>query len=233
MGQTEAKTNRLQFKFVWPITIIAFVIEVILITIKDSLNPATDELTSLFGFLFIITGIIGVLSFVFWLIWIIPRVNIRSKKIGILVGAFLIIAGFWNFIGHPTEILGTGITGYQHGDQYFLCKICKSYKRFDVVAYQDSADSNIQRIGRIVGLPNENIQLSKGTLLVNASEIKESYADWSKWDEGATVSKQLNGNEYLILLDERFNKEDNFKNNIIAKESIIGGFPIRIWPLNF
>ena len=116
--------------------------------------------------------------------------------------------------------------GYQDGSYHPLCLICKDFKRGDVVFYKNSKN-NVDYIGRIVGMPNESIDIEKGRTLANEQKLQEDNTDWSQWSQDIKIRTTLNNDEYLILVDKRWtdaNSEDFIKDYVVNKSYVVGKF---------
>ncbi len=94
----EPKPNikrRIPFKYLWPIMIFAFVMEVILLVFHDVYFPKEKILYFILSLTLINTALIGFFSFLSWLIWFVPRINFRNKTANIrfllIVSVFFIL----------------------------------------------------------------------------------------------------------------------------------------------
>lgn len=169
---------------------------------------------------FLIVGFIVIVGLLLFLLWIISLIreeslNKRRKAKSFFAGLglmFLLGVGLLIFYGlivnrflYKTQFHGNSITNLQDGKYYLGCRTCKDLKRGDIVTYP--LDEFTDKIGRIVGLPNENIEIEQNKLSINGKISDEPYADWSKWDTTEKITLQLASDEYFALSDKRYFKD--------------------------
>lgn len=174
---------------------------------------------------------VGTVSFIFWIaLFLVNKFLINYKRfisltnkglwiVFYLVFTYAIIyASLFRFV----QIEGSSMVGYQNNKSYPLCVICKDFRRGDVVVYLNKVDT----IGRIVGLPNETIEVEKNYIIINGKKLPEDYADWSSWITNEKVKIKLGKEEYLVLFDKRKSGDDEYitidsykmnKSNLIGK----------------
>jgi signal peptidase I len=105
------------------------------------------------------------------------------------------------------------------GDYLLIEKFDHNYQRGDVIAFYSNNKKRIF-VRRIVGLPNENIEIINGNVLINNEILDESrYYNGKIFNN---VNLKLNANEYFVPRD---NIETNLDSQIfssINKKDIIG-----------
>ncbi|MDO5127061.1 MAG: signal peptidase I [Eubacteriales bacterium] len=98
-------------------------------------------------------------------------------------------------------------------------------KRFDVVAYKKVGTDSYYDIKRVIGLPNEKIQIREGIVYINGQAMMEPPFQELVVNSGiASAEISLGKNEYFILGDNVNNSEDSRYTNIgnISKSEILG-----------
>ncbi|NBD32641.1 MAG: signal peptidase I [Cyanobacteria bacterium] len=84
-------------------------------------------------------------------------------------------------------------------------------------------------IKRVIGLPEETIQVKGGVVTVNGQPLMENYvADEPDYDFGPVTVPE---GHYLVLGDNRNNSYDSHYWGFLPRENIIGRAAVRFWPL--
>ena len=127
------------------------------------------------------------------------------------------------------------------GDRILVNKFIYKFtqpKRGDVIVFISPEDKKKDFIKRLVGLPNENIQISNGTILVNNNPV----------DEGSILKKQhyynrgdfcLEGqgikvpnDAYYVLGDNSISSRDSRYWGFMPKKYLLGKAFLIYWPPN-
>ena len=127
------------------------------------------------------------------------------------------------------------------GDRILVTRIhnLDNLKSGDIVVFH-SDEFNENMIKRLIGLPNDVIEIKKdGTVYRNNEEIKEPYVKYQVKDNeiyfGLHVGKYVvPEGHYLFLGDNRNNSKDSryWENPYIAKGDIMGKGRITFFPFN-
>ena len=141
------------------------------------------------------------------------------------------------FIFDPVKVDGPSMdTTLANGQILILDKF--KYKRsdierFDIVVVKLD-DKKI--IKRVIGLPNETVEVHNNRVFVNSVEIDNSYAssktdDFNMDDIGLI---KVPGDSYFVMGDNRAVSLDSRYPEVgtIRKDKIMGKAILRIWPLN-
>jgi len=149
---------------------------------------------------------------------------------GLLLGGLVFT---YYFAFSTNEIRGRMMEpNYNDEEMYITNKLLYKFskpKRYDVVVYKNPEDEKLIFLGRIIGLPGEEITL--GTyILINGDPLEEWYTDMTVdieninlWIEAGTIS--IPEGEYFILGDNRSQSVDSRKLGTIAEKKIVG----KIW----
>ncbi|NLY20925.1 MAG: signal peptidase I, partial [Tissierellia bacterium] len=96
-----------------------------------------------------------------------------------IIGALVISLFIKAFIFNATTVDGNSMYPNLHdGDKLISNRIVLFYrspKREEIVVFQSPINENEDYIKRVIGLPNDTIDLLEGKLYVNGKPIKESY----------------------------------------------------------
>lgn len=141
------------------------------------------------------------------------------------------------FIFDPIRVDGPSMnTTLQDGEIVILNKIHyrkSDIKRYDVVVVKSNGKKIIKRV---IGLPNETIEIKDNKVYANGKELDNSFAstetdDFSIEDIGLT---KIPGDSYFVLGDNRRISLDSRYSEVgtIKKENIVGKAAFIIWPLN-
>lgn len=105
-----------------------------------------------------------------------------------------------------------------------------SPQRGDVVVLHNPSNNNEDYIKRVIGLPNEYVQIRDGRVYVNGMMLDEPYiAKFCK--AGCDGTWQLDADEYFVLGDNRGSSHDSHSFGPIKGSLIVGQAWVRYWPL--
>ncbi len=129
---------------------------------------------------------------------------------GVIVCLIFLLIIFQTYIFGYTQIEGDTMKDYKDQSYHRICRICKDIKRQDVIVHNSIQNPDIDLIGRVVGLPNESVEIEKGAIKINGQVLDEPYTDWKKWDTGVKDKITLGSSDYLTLVDKRITHPDGF-----------------------
>tara|TARA_B100001142_G_scaffold328468_1_gene388651 strand:+ start:430 stop:954 length:525 start_codon:yes stop_codon:yes gene_type:complete len=145
------------------------------------------------------------------------------------------------------EVVGDSmVPNYNQGDRLLLLKF--SYlktpnsdeyikpfnpKRGDVVVFNYPNNPERKFIKRVIGISGDTIEISKGKIYLDDSQINESYLDNDKYKDlsdfgPVTISK----GHVFVLGDNRWVSNDSRNWGELSYDYIIGEPMIKYWPLN-
>lgn len=182
---------------------------------------ATNVFTLALG-IFLITGFVWFISLFFIKKEEGNKFKIFLKMFKNLFLMFLILILIYLFIGEPVTVGNTSVlVGITPNKTYFINKI-SGVKRGSIVDYnilRDGIDYGDQKLGRVVGLPNEKIFIKQGTVEINDTLYSEKDIDWSKWGKDDVFNYDLKDSEYLVTFDLTRTLESV---HVVSKQSIKG-----------
>ena len=104
--------------------------------------------------------------------------------------------------------------------------------RGDLVIALDPRVRRTRYLKRIVGLPGEEVCISKGTLTVDRSVLPEPYLDGLPASVGLeSKTWRLRDDEYFIMGDSRAHSTDSREFGPVQSCHILGKATRRVWPL--
>lgn len=154
----------------------------------------------------------------------------------IIVGlTYLIIT----FVGQRTRVSGSSMeTTLSDGDNLIVDKISFRFrdpKRYEIIVFPYQYEENTYYIKRIIGLPDETVQVMDGKVYINGQELDEHYGNEEMLDPGiAREPITLGDDEYFVLGDNRNHSADSRQDNvgILHRKDLLGRAWIRIWPFS-
>jgi len=141
------------------------------------------------------------------------------------------------FIFDPVRVDGPSMnTTLTNGEIVILNKFeyrKKDIKRYDVVVVKVDGK---QIIKRVIGLPNETIEVKNNNVYANGKKLKNSFASTKTddFDLSQIGLKKIPADSYFVMGDNREVSLDSryMEVGTIKKEQILGKASIIIWPLN-
>lgn len=113
----------------------------------------------------------------------------------------------------------------KHGDSIFIDRDYDRIDRGDIVVFYYPADQTRSFIKRVVGLPNNRIEIREGKVLVNGEILPEPYVNTEKNQYlRNTGETKLPTDSYYVLGDNRDNSSDSRMWGPLAKHFIYGKF---------
>lgn len=159
--------------------------------------------------------------------------------------AYLLASFVTHYIAHETKVEGESMEpSLTDGDSIIIQKV--SYylgepERFDVVVFpvqQENTDSKTKNyyVKRVIGLPNETVQILDGKVYIDGEELKgDTYCLSDILDAGNAANPITLGNdEYFVLGDNRNRSTDSRSDYVgtIHRKDIVGEVLMCIWPLS-
>jgi signal peptidase I len=160
-------------------------------------------------------------------------------KVFLIALAIIIPVRFYLF--QPFIVTGQSMQpNIQDGEYLIIDEI--SYRlgapqRGDVVVIRSPQDPSQFLIKRVIGLPGETLEISRGQVVVKNTQypdgvtLHESYLPVSTSTFG-NISITLSAEQYYVLGDNRVASSDSRVFGPISKQQIVGRAFLRAYPLN-
>lgn len=156
----------------------------------------------------------------------------------IVILALVIVIPIRYFVFQPFIVKGLSMTpAFHDGDYLIIDQISYRFKtpqRGEVIVFKYPRDPSQRFIKRIVGLPQEKVELRNGQIIITDKFGETTVLDESNyllsqgWLEEMEVN--LGEGEYFILGDNRAHSFDSRRWGPLSKEYIVGRVLLRAWP---
>lgn len=124
----------------------------------------------------------------------------------------------------PVKIEGSAmLPNYKNGERYLIETSIETIKRGDVITFLYPKDQTKWYIKRVIGLPNETIEIKNGKVLINGNELNEPYLDqnYNQMMPNFALVK-IPADHYFAMGDNRDNSADSRIWGTVSKDLIQG-----------
>jgi len=140
------------------------------------------------------------------------------------------------FFYQPVKVEGTSMTP-QISDQerIFINKFVYRFEpieRGDVVVFWYPLDRTKSFIKRVVGLPNDTVEIRQGQVYVNGKKLLEPYVAPDAEDYASFPATKIPKNEYFVMGDHRISSNDSRIFGPVPRKYIYGKAVFAYWPMN-
>ncbi|MFA5367495.1 MAG: signal peptidase I [Dehalococcoidia bacterium] len=152
------------------------------------------------------------------------------EVVGALLVALLLFLGV-HFTLESRQVDGTSmLPNLESGQRVLVCKAAYWFgdpQRGDVVVFHDSSRPSPTDyiIHRIVGLPNEKVEIRNGQVYIDDSMLEEPYIQGNSLNRPPEIVPH---DSYLIVGDNR----NSASADIVPRNEIIGKAWLCYWPLS-
>src|SRR3989344_380809 len=177
-----------------------------------------------------ITQVTNVKSEVLVFIW---------ETIKVVVISLAIILPIRHYLVQPFFVKGASMEpSFEDGDYLLVNEISYRFsapERGDVVIFRYPLEPSQFFIKRIIGLPDETVEIKDNTVTIYNEDkpegfvLDENYLASGQTTLGNFVTK-IDDNEYFVLGDNRFQSSDSRRWGMVNKSLITGKAFLRPWP---
>lgn len=131
----------------------------------------------------------------------------------------------------PVRIEGNAMKpALNNGDKVFLNTKVGELKRGDIVGFYYPLEPSKFYIKRIVGLPNETIEIRDGEIYIDGKKLQEPYISQELNQTKLNFSLvKIEDNKYYVLGDNRDFSSDSRYWGTVSKDLIFGTYSLRYY----
>ena len=169
------------------------------------------------------------------------KFNMRSvwKLVRFAVIAIIIVIPIRVFIAQPFIVSGSSMVPTFENGQYLIIDEI-SYRlenpaRDDVVIFRYPNDPSKFFIKRIIGLPNEVVNIKGNTITITNNEHKDGFVldqPYIKNPGNNDLHFELKNSEYFVMGDNRPSSSDSRYWGAVPRNLLIGKVFLRLLPIN-
>ena len=176
-----------------------------------------------------------------------PALGCLFEVVETLVLTVLIFLGIQTFVAQPYRVQQSSMEVTLLQDQYVLVdKLTPRwapYARGDIVVFDPPetwSAGNVPFIKRVIGLPNDTVNLRDGAVYVNGIKLEEPYVNTDGDGNPQTTDPSPGGatewvvppDQILVMGDNRQNSADSRTFGPIEVDHVIGRAWLRYWPFD-
>lgn len=165
-------------------------------------------------------------------------ISLTKETIKFIIISLLIVVPFRMFVAQPFIVSGASMEpNFSNGDYIIIDELTyklRGPERGEVVILR-TQNSPIFYIKRVIGLPNEKIEIKNNRIYIFNNENKKGFALKENYLRGAETYPEdyfeLKNDEYLVLGDNRPRSFDSRQFGAVSQKNIIGKVFLRLWPM--
>ncbi|MEO5923716.1 MAG: signal peptidase I [Bryobacteraceae bacterium] len=158
---------------------------------------------------------------------------LRDLALSVLIALIVIL-----FLYQPVRVEGTSMMpSLVDQERIFINKF--SYRfgitpvtRGDTVVFWFPGDTSKSYIKRVIGVPGDTVEISRGQVYRNGEELNEPYVPQEYRDRVSMDRMTVPEGEYFVLGDHRSSSNDSRTWGTVARSYIYGKAVFSYWPLD-
>lgn len=141
------------------------------------------------------------------------------------------------FLYQPVRVEGTSMEpSLVDQERIFINKFSYRFgftaiNRFDTVVFWFPGDPNKSYIKRVIGIPGDTVEISRGRVFLNNQELDEPYIPENFRDRVSIDKVTVGEDEYFVLGDHRSSSNDSRTWGTVHRRYIYGKAVFSYWPL--
>jgi len=155
----------------------------------------------------------------------------RDLFFSLAVSFFVIL-----FVYQPVKVEGGSMEpGLEDQERIFINKMVyhwESIERGDIIVFRYPRDTSKSFIKRVIGLPGDEVRISRGRVYVNGKFVDEPYVPPQFQDERSFPDTYIPQNTYFVLGDHRSMSNDSREFGPVNRRFIYGKAAFGYWPFD-
>jgi signal peptidase I len=156
---------------------------------------------------------------------------LRDLALSVVIAIVVIL-----FLYQPVRVEGTSMKPTLIDEErIFINKFVYRFSdvtRGDVVVFWFPRDTTKSYIKRVIGVPGDTVEVTDGTVFVNAKKLYEPYVTEENRDHASMEAKELGTDEFFVLGDHRNASNDSRAWGLVPRSYIYGKAVFVYWPLD-
>ena len=140
------------------------------------------------------------------------------------------------FFYQPVKVEGTSMTPLiSDQERIFINKFVYRFEpieRGDVVVFWYPLDRSKSFIKRVVGLPEDTVEIRDGGVYLNGKLLPEPYVPAESEDFGSLSAQRIPKGEYFVMGDHRTSSNDSRIFGTVPRKFIYGKAVFAYWPVD-
>jgi len=140
------------------------------------------------------------------------------------------------FFYQPVKVEGTSMTPLiSDQERIFINKFVYRFEpieRGDVVVFWYPLDRSKSFIKRVVGLPNDTVEIREGQVYLNGKYLPEPYVPPESADMNNLSATRIPKGEYFVMGDHRISSNDSRIFGPVPRNYIYGKAVFAYWPVD-
>jgi signal peptidase I len=161
------------------------------------------------------------------------EIRVWTRDLLIAIGLALVIIVF---LYQPVKVEGTSMAPLlSDQERIFINKFVYRFEpinRGDVVVFWYPLDRSKSFIKRVVGLPGETVEIRRGVLYVNGSQVPEPYVPPQYADVSDYGPTKVARGSYFVMGDHRVSSNDSRVFGPVPSQYIYGRAVFAYWPVD-
>ncbi|MEK7162438.1 MAG: signal peptidase I [Patescibacteria group bacterium] len=157
-----------------------------------------------------------------------------SDFLRFIVISALIIIPIRTWVAQPFLVRGASMEPtFEDGEYLIIDELSYRFRepqRGEVIVFRFPQDPSKFFIKRIIGLPDESIEIRENKIFIGGQELNEPYLSEALTTPDGIV--ELGAGEYFMLGDNRLFSSDSRKWGTLEQGLIVGRAWLRLWPPN-
>jgi signal peptidase I len=126
----------------------------------------------------------------------------------------------------PVRIQGTAmLPALKHDDRVLFSRNVDKLGRGDIILFYYPMNTSLSYIKRVIGLPNDELEIRDGKVLINGQVLNEPYVDpkFNSSQRSGPITR-VPGDGYFVMGDNRDNSNDSRNWGSVPRKLIYGKF---------